>query len=162
MYCICTRLTEVRHLSPLPLPQYIASPQFSTQLVTAPVRLRVTATNSLAFSAWHMCEALSKQGNSAPKATAAGFWFCLFCFREKLSPPVPGFPRCLHACLTSPSSYTIKAGWSSFWSTISSRYQLSKWNKVVQCSEHTRRVKPLFSISYRAVTSWPCHAHCVA
>lgn len=148
-------------VSSLPLPHYIASLAFSASLVTTPARLRMGESyQQPCISPWHMGKALSKQPNSASKATAAGFRFC-FVSGEKLLPPAPGFPRGLHACLTSPSHYAIKAGWSPFWSTISNRYLLSRWNKVVQCSEHRKRIKLLFSTSYRTVTSWPCHAHCI-
>lgn len=130
--------------------------QVFTPLVTAPARLRVTAIKSLEFPPRHLCEALSKSPDSAPKATAAGFWVCFFFFvsgkKKKnnfLPPPAPGFPRGLHAHLTSPSCYAIKAGWSPFWSTTSSRYLLSKWNKVVQCPEHRKKSKMFFSALFR-------------
>lgn len=107
MYCTCPSLIEVRYFSSLPLPQYIASPKFCTSLVTAPDRLRVTATNNLPFSPWHVWS-LVRTTQLCSQGHCCRFWVCFFCFREKLLPPAPGFPRSLHTCPTSPSYYAIR------------------------------------------------------
>lgn len=136
MYCTCPSLIEVRHSSSLPLPQYIASPKFCTSLVTAPARLRVRQLPITLHFPHEMSEALSKPPNCAPKATAAGFWVCFFCFRPALLPPAPSFLRGLHTGPTSPSYYAIrKAGLHFGVRSLADACSVSE-KVLLLCSEH--------------------------
>lgn len=141
-------------LSSLPLPEYIVGAKFSTSLVTAPDRLEVTATNSLTFSPGHMCETLSKQPNSGPKATAAGLLpfvvvvsgknHCLLhlvslnasLLAQPLPPATPLMQFGLHFRAQSPTD--------TCWVSEA---------KLCSALSMGKRVELLCSVSYRAVTS---------
>lgn len=133
----------------LPFPEYIASLQVFYITGDSPCQ---THGDSIAFSPWHV-KPCQNNPILLPRPLLQNFGGVFFvCFNQLH--PTSGFPRILHICLTSPSWHTIKVGWSLFWSTISSRYLFNKWNKVMQCSEHGKRVKALFITNYRAVASW--------
>lgn len=148
MHFICTSLTEVRHFSSCLSQNILQVSKFSTSLVTVPARLTVTALH-FPHDMWSLVKTTQFCSQGHYCRILVGFFVCF----NQLHPTLC-FPRILHICLTSPSWHTIKVGWSLFWSTISSRYLFNKWNKVVQCSEHGKRVKALFITNYRAVASW--------
>lgn len=131
----------------LPFPEYIAHLQVFYFTGVTPWQ---TQHDSLAFSWWHVKPC---QNNLTlllrPLLQNFGVFFCF----NRL-PPASGFPRILHICLTSLSWHTIKTMGQSLFCTTSSRHLFSKWNTVMQCSEHGKRVKPLLITSYGAVTSW--------
>jgi len=79
----------------LPLPQYIASPKFSTLLVIAAASQSDNYQQPCIFP--DTCGKPCQNNPTLLKPSATEFYFCFF--REKLSPPVPGFPRSVYACL---------------------------------------------------------------
>lgn len=148
---ICTSLTEVRHFTSC----------LSQNILQVSQVFYFTGDSP----GWQpcifpkTCEALSKQPNSAFKATAAEL-LGAFLFQQITSHI--WFPE---SCPYLPNLSLLMHHWdglSVFWSTISSRYLLNRWKShAVLWAQKKSTTTSHHKLQSNCFLAWPCYGHCI-